>query len=128
MYLSGTKFVLNSDHNPLTHPHEQKDHRGKFACWIAELEEYNYSVHYITKKFNVKADALSCNQAASDTQPLTEFEDSINALLAVKMVSSFSIRKNNPKIPQYLMLPSASWKEQNFDRPIEASPIAVTHL
>ena len=114
MYLSGTKFVLNSDHNPLTHLREQKDPRGKLAHSIAELEEYNYSVHYIPGKFNVKADALSPNQAASDIQPLTEFEDNIYALLAVKMVSSFSLRKNNPKIPQYLLLPGAGWKTQKF--------------
>jgi len=84
VYLSGTKFVLNSDHNPLTHLREQKDPRGKFARWIAELEEFNYSVHYIPGKFNIKADALSRNQAANDVQPPTEFEDNIYALFGSK--------------------------------------------
>ena len=84
MYLSGTKFVLNSDHNPLTHLREQKDPLGKFARWIAELEEFNYSVHYIPGKFNIKADALSRNQAATDVQPPTEFDDNIYALFGSK--------------------------------------------
>ena len=39
VYLAGTEFSLRSDHNPLVHLREQKDPRGKFARWIAELEE-----------------------------------------------------------------------------------------
>ena len=99
VYLSGTKFVLNSDHNPLTHLREQKDPRGKFARWISELEEYNYSIHYIPGKFNVKADALSRNQAASDTQPLTEFEDNIYALFGSKDGFPVQLKEEQSKDP-----------------------------
>ena len=99
VYLSGTKFVLNSDHNALTHLREQKDPRGKFARWIAELEEYNYSVYYIPGKFNVKADALSRNQAASDTQPLPEFEDNVYALFGSKDGFLVQLKEEQSKGP-----------------------------
>ena len=80
VYLAGTTFTLNSDHNPLTHLREQKDPRGKFARWLAELEEFGYSVQYIPRKSNVNDDALSRNKAASDIQPPTELEENIYAL------------------------------------------------
>ena len=99
VYLSGTKFVLNSDNNPLTHLHEQKDPWGKFAHWIAELEEFNYSVHYIPGKFNIKANALSRNQAANDVQPPTEFEDNIYALFGSKDSFLVQLKDEQSKDP-----------------------------
>ena len=80
MYLAGTPFILKSDHNPLVHLRNQKDPRGKFARWIAELEEYEYSIQYILGKENVKADALSRNLNASQEHPLSEFDNKIYAL------------------------------------------------
>ena len=59
VYLAGTEFVLNSDHNPLVHLRNQRDLRGKFARWLSELEEYQYTIQYIPGKLSVKADALS---------------------------------------------------------------------
>ena len=53
VYLAGTKFVLNSDHNPLVHLREQKDPRGKFSRWILELEEFDYIVKYVPGVENV---------------------------------------------------------------------------
>ena len=80
VYLAGTSFVLNSDHNLLTHLRSQKDPRGKFGRWISELEEFNYSIQYITGRNNVKADALSRNTAACHSQPSSEFESNIYAM------------------------------------------------
>ena len=128
MYLSGTKFVLNSDHNPLTHLREQKDPRGKFARWIAELEEFNYSVHYITGKFNIKADALSRNQAANDVQPPTKFEDNIYALFGSKDGFLVQLKDEQSKDPS---ISNAIWcilEKKDFERPIEKNPATVTHL
>ena len=79
VYLAGTQFVLNSDHNPLTHLRSQKDPRGKFGRWISELEEFDYSIQYIPGKNNVKADALSRNTAACNIQPSSEFDGHIYA-------------------------------------------------
>ena len=79
VYLAGTEFILNTDHNPLVHLRKQKDPRGKFGRWIAELEEYDYTVKYIRGKDNVKADSLSRDRCANDNQPISSFEDKVYA-------------------------------------------------
>ena len=82
VYLAGTSFVLNSDHNQLTHLHSQQDPFGKFGRWISELEEFNYSIQYITGRNNGKADALSRNTAACNSQPSSAFESNIYAMFS----------------------------------------------
>ena len=81
VYLSGTKFVLNSDHNPLVYLRSQKDPRGKFSRWILELEEFDYTVKYVRGTENVKADALSRNSGASLGQPPSRFAENIYTVL-----------------------------------------------
>ena len=81
VYLAGTKFVLNSDHNPLVHLREQKDPRGKFSRWILELEEFDYIVKYVPGVENVKADAFSRNEGASKDQPESRFEEKIYSVV-----------------------------------------------
>ena len=58
VYLIGTNFTLNTDHNRLVYLRLQKDPRGKFARWIIELEEYNYTINYIPCIKTTKADRL----------------------------------------------------------------------
>ena len=70
----GTKCILCSDHNPLVHLRKRRQW-GKFSHWIADLEEYKYTVLYIPGKDNVKADMLSLNHASNDQQPQLPFED-----------------------------------------------------
>ena len=81
VYLTGTEFILRSDHNPLVHLRQQKDPRGKFGRWIAELEEYDYQIQYIRGKDNVKADLLSRNPVANSDQPDSSFDDKIFATI-----------------------------------------------
>ena len=80
VYLAGSKFVLNSDHNPLSHLRSQPDPRGKIGRWVSELEEYDYTIRYIRGKENVKADALSRFTNASSDQPHSHFEEKVYAL------------------------------------------------
>ena len=75
VYLAGTEFILNSDHNPLVHIRNTKDPRGKFARWISELEEYNYTIQYLPGKLNTKADALSRFSSKLQNQDVDQFED-----------------------------------------------------
>ena len=81
IYLIGADFILRSDHNPLVYIRKQKDSRGKSGRWIAELEEYRYTVEHIPGKDNVKADLLSRSQAANGQQPQSSFENKIYATM-----------------------------------------------
>ena len=81
VYLAGTEFVIRSDHNPLQQLRNMKDPRGKFARWILELEEYNYTVEYIPGKFNVKADYLSRNCVPVDFEIPDDWDEKIYTIL-----------------------------------------------
>ena len=80
MYLAGTRFILRSDHNPLTHLRAQTNPRGKSGRWLSELEEFDYTIEYIWSSNNVKADALSRNEAASLKQPPPELDNKIYSI------------------------------------------------
>ena len=70
-----------SDHNPLVYLRTQKDPRGKFARWIAELEAFDYNIQYIPAASNVKADALSrIKTAANHHLPDDRLEEHIYTL------------------------------------------------
>ena len=81
VYLAGTSFILNSDHNPLVYLRNQKDPRGKFGRWITELEEFNCTVKYIPGIKNVKADPFSRNRTVETLQPSSQFEDKIYSII-----------------------------------------------
>ena len=80
MYLAGSTFILDSDHNPLSHLRSQYDPRGKIGRWVSELEEYDYTIRYIRGKDNVKAGALSRNTNASPDQTHCQCEEKAYAL------------------------------------------------
>ena len=81
MYLTGSTFVLNSDHNPLPHLPIQPDPHCKIARWVSELGEYDYTIRYIWGRENVKADVLSRNTNASPDQPCSNFDKKVYALV-----------------------------------------------
>ena len=80
VYLAGTEFVIRSDHNPLQHLRAMKDPRGKFARWISELEEHNYTVEYNPGKFNVKVDYLSRTCISNETEIKDNLDENIYAV------------------------------------------------
>lgn len=58
-YVYGTKFVVRSDHKPLTYLFSLKDPTSKLARIRLELADYDFSIEHIKGSDNVAADALS---------------------------------------------------------------------
>lgn len=58
-YLFGNKFILYTDHKPLTCAVNLKDPSGKIARWMIALLDYSYDIRYRAGKQNVVADGLS---------------------------------------------------------------------
>ena len=58
-YLLGKQFHWYTDHFGLQWLHNTKDPRGRYARWIEELEEFQFSIHFRCAAENAPADALS---------------------------------------------------------------------
>lgn len=58
-YLYGRKFIIYTDHKPLTWLMSLKDPNSKLTRWRLRLEEYDYKIIYKKGKYNTNADALS---------------------------------------------------------------------
>ena len=60
-YLYGRKFIIVTDHRPLTWLFNCKDPSSKLIRWRLKLEEYEYEIRYKPGRINSNADALSRN-------------------------------------------------------------------
>ena len=83
-YLWGRKFVLRTDHNPLTTLYgavltKRAGHR--ISRWRARLKVYNFDVQYVKGSSNVPADAMS-RVPVSNSTPVSDDENEIVALIA----------------------------------------------
>ena len=68
--------------------------KGKFARWLTELEEYRYTIEYISGRYNQKADTLSQNQNASEwTDNNNNFEDKIYVMEIENLVEKINMNK-----------------------------------
>ena len=67
-FLYGQRFVIVTDHQPLTFLKTIKDPKGRLARWIHELSAYDYDVKYKPGRSHNDADALSrCPGSSSAT-------------------------------------------------------------
>ena len=112
VYLAGSKFIVKSDHNPLTHIQKKKDPHGKLARWIAELEPFDFDIQYLAGRQNEKADALSRNKSAIINKEPDEWfaeklysvevrNDLFNEQLRTEQDSDVVISSAKQKIAQY---------------------------
>lgn len=60
-YLYGQRFIIVTDHRPLSWLHNLKDPVSWLARWKIKLGEYDYQIIHKAGKANVNADALSRN-------------------------------------------------------------------
>ena len=58
-YLYGNTFVVYTNNNPLTYVLTTAKLNAMGHRWIAGLANYNFHIHYKSRKSNVEADALS---------------------------------------------------------------------
>ena len=58
-YLFGKRFLLTTDHRPLTFLQTVKEPKGRMARWIARVQEYDFRVQYKRGQDNGVADCLS---------------------------------------------------------------------
>ena len=58
-YLYGRKFILYTDHKPLTYGLNLKDTNNRLVHWRLSLAEFDYEIRYRPGKQNVVADSLS---------------------------------------------------------------------
>ena len=58
-YLLGMHFKWFTDHSGLQWLHNTRDPRGRYARWVEELSEFDFSIHFRRAENNRHADALS---------------------------------------------------------------------
>lgn len=82
-YLYGNKFLLITDHKPLTFI-KSSFKNSKILRWRLELENFDYEVKYKEGKTNVVADALSrepneinCNVMDINSSPILDVEEQV---------------------------------------------------
>ncbi len=58
-YLWGTRFVIRTDHQPITTVFRQRTKSTRMNWWMLEMRDYRFKVEYKQGKNNVVADQLS---------------------------------------------------------------------
>ena len=61
-YLQGSKFKIETDHNPLTQLGNLKDSHGRLARWALSLQQYDFTIVHRSGGKNANADGLSRDQ------------------------------------------------------------------
>ena len=61
-YLQGSKFTIETDHNPLTQLGHLKDSHGMLARWALSLQQYDFTIVHRSGNKNANADGLSRDQ------------------------------------------------------------------
>lgn len=58
-YVSGSSFIVETDHCPLTWLHNMSSKSGRLLRWSLTLQHHNFSVRYKKGKLHTNADGLS---------------------------------------------------------------------
>jgi len=72
-YLYGRKFLILTDHRPLTWLFNCKNPSSRLLRWRLKLEEYSYEIQYKPGRVNSNVDALSRNPIAMNLIKSSDF-------------------------------------------------------
>lgn len=93
-YLFGRKFLIYTDHRPLVYLYGMSNPSSRLTKFRCQLEEYDFTVEYITGKRNTTADALSRIILTSDE--LKTISQSVeNNIFALTRSKTKEIDENN---------------------------------
>ncbi len=59
IYLEGTEFTIETDHDPLTHLAKLKDSHGRIGRWALSMQPYHYTINHKPGRLNTNANGLS---------------------------------------------------------------------
>ncbi|KAF4649982.1 hypothetical protein FOL47_001541 [Perkinsus chesapeaki] len=88
-YLDGGKFVIRTDHEPLTFMAKQRDPHHRYARWMARLQAYDYEIEYVKGSENGVADYWSREGALASEREAMEHPASTHVLVGSIMVHQF---------------------------------------
>ena len=71
-YLVGSKFIVKTDHNNISHFLTQKELNDKHQKWVRKVQSYDFDIEYKKRNMNVEVDTLSRKPTLSLLQMLTE--------------------------------------------------------
>ena len=124
-YLLGKRFNWFTDHCGLQWLRNTKDPRGRYARWIEEIEEFQFTIHFRRAEENKHADALSrahvrTTQVTTDTstgEELTEDE-----LLTAQQADEL-LRKLHEEIRLHRQNGRAVklWRQRGFEPQVDQS-------
>lgn len=103
-YLFGKKFIIETDHRPLTWLFSIKEPNSKLVRWRLKLSEYDYEIRYKRGVKNGNADALSriiINHGEIENSIILESECPINIYkrqYLIKQTPSRSLKIKNTNI------------------------------
>lgn len=92
-YIYTVKFVVQTDHRPLTYLFSMKKPSSKLTRMRLDLEEFDFVIEYIKGKDNVGADALS-RIDFQDLKQLNHTTSSIQRVVTRSMTSKFTKTSN----------------------------------
>lgn len=108
-YLFGRKFLIETDHKPLTWLFSIKEPNSKLVRWRLKLSEFDYEIKYKKGTKNSNADALSriehepmnVNALESDSSTIKDTSSPLNLFknqIIIKKITSGSMRSQNKSI------------------------------
>jgi hypothetical protein len=107
-YVLGRRFLLRTDHKPLTFLQEKRNLSGRLGRWWEKLAEYTFDCEYLPGPLNVTADALSrdhgmhSNDIREEMTRTTEVSVAVNGvevnLLGKGLVEWVPLQASDPEI------------------------------